>query len=98
MDDVRSGSHEGRLRAIENGPISDPSVLEAAIAACMARTPGGVSTRSLPAAVAEHLGVSAASIAPRGLSVALGLMIATGGIDEVAGRLVPISQEHRQAG
>ncbi len=98
MDDVRSGSQARRLRAVGEGPVSDLAALEEAIAACTARAPGGIVTRSLTAAVAEHFGVDASAISPRGLSVALGLLIATGRLDETGGRLVSVGQEHRQAG
>jgi hypothetical protein len=98
MDDARGGSQARRLRAVGKGPVGDPAVLEEAIAACAAATPGGIVARSLPNAVADHLGVPASAIPERALSVALGLMIATGRLDEVAGRLVPVSQEHRRAG
>jgi hypothetical protein len=48
--------------------------------------------------VADHLDVAPSAISPRDLSGALGLLIATGRVDEVGGRLVAVSQEHRQAG
>ena len=70
----------------------------AAIAACVAHTPGGIPTRSIAGAVADHLGVTLSAIAPEGLSAALGLMIVTGRLDEVGGRLVAVGQEQRQAG
>jgi hypothetical protein len=37
-------------------------------------------------------------VSPEALQVALGLMIATGRLDEVGGRLVALGQERRQAG
>jgi hypothetical protein len=98
MDDARGGIPARRLRAVGDGPVDDPAVLGEAIAACVAVTPGGIVARSLASAVADQLGVAASAISSHGLSVALGLMIATGRLDEVAGRLVPVSQEHRQAG
>lgn len=98
VDDPRGGSQSPRVRQVGGGAIDDCGVLEAAIAACVAATPGGLVARSLVSAVADHLGVAPSRIAPRGLSVALGLMIATGRLDEVAGRLVGVSQEHRRAG
>lgn len=97
-DDAPGGARSPRMRQVGGGTISDCGVLETAIAACVAATPGGLAARSLASAVAEHLGVAPSRISPRGLSVALGVMIATGRLDEVAGRLVEVSQEHRQAG
>ncbi len=85
MDDARGGSQAPRLRAVGDGPVSDPAVLEAAIAVCVAVTPGGIVTRSLVDAVAGELGVARSAISAQGLSVALGLMIATGRLDEVGG-------------
>ena len=64
----------------------------------MAVTPGGILTRSLAGAVADELGVPRAVVSPRAVQVALGLMIATGRVDEVGGRLVAVSQEQRRAG
>ena len=37
-------------------------------------------------------------LCPEALQVALGLMIATGRLDEAAGRLVAVGQEQRRAG
>jgi len=98
MDDARGGSQARRLRAVGDGPVSDPAVLEAAISVCVAVTPGGILTRSLAGAVADELGVPRTAVAPHDLQVALGLMIATGRLDEVAGRLIPVSEEQRRAG
>lgn len=98
MDEARGGHQARRLRAVGDGPVADPVVLEEAIAACVAVAPSGLVVRSLASAVADHLGVAPSAISPHGLSVALGVMIATGRLDEAAGRLVPVSQEHRQAG
>ena len=98
MDDARGGAQARRLRAVGDGPVADPAVLEAAITACVGITQGGIVARSLASAVADQLGVAPSAISPHGLSVALGLMIATGRLDEAGGRLVPVSQEHRQAG
>ena len=98
MEDARSGSQARRLRAVGDGPVSDPAAIEAAIAVCVAVTPGGILTRSLAGAVADELGVPRAVVSPRAVQVALGLMIATGRVDEVGGRLVAVGQEQRQAG
>jgi hypothetical protein len=98
MDDARGGHQARRLRAVGEGPVADPGVLEEAIAACVAAAPGGIVVRSLASAVADHLGAAPSAISPHGLSVALGLLIAAGRLDEAAGRLVPVGQEHRQAG
>ena len=98
MEDARGGSQARRLRAVGDGPVSDPAVLEAAISVCVAVTPGGILTRSLAGAVADELGVPRSAVSPQGIQVTLGLMIATGRVDEVGGRLVAVSQEQRRAG
>ena len=98
MEDARGGSQARRLRAVGDGPVSDPAVLEAVISVCVAVTPGGILTRSLAGAVADELGVPRSVVSPQAIQVALGLMIATGRVDEVGGRLVAVSQEQRRAG
>ena len=98
MEDARGGSQARRLRAVGDGPVSDPAVLEAAIAVCVAVTPGGILTRGLAGAVADELGVPRGAVSPQALQTALGLMIATGRIDEAGGRLVAVGQEQRRAG
>ena len=67
-----------RLRAVGEGPVSDPAALEAAVAACVAEAPGGLAPRGLAAAVAERLGVAVSAVPARGLQVALGVLVATG--------------------
>lgn len=98
MDDARGGSQGRRLRAAGEGPVADPDLLATTIEQCVALSPGGIVARSLVTAVAERMGVAPAAISPRALSTALGLLIATGRVDEVAGRLVAVGQEHRRAG
>jgi len=94
-----SGDGQGRrLRAVEHGAAPDRAALEAAILASVGGGTKGVVTRSLGTLVADHLDVAPSAISPRDLSGALGLLIATGRVDEVGGRLVAVSQEHRQAG
>ena len=87
-----------RLRAVGDGPVSDPAALEAAVAACVAEAPGGLATRGLAAAVAERLGVAVSAVPAQGLQVALGVLVATGRVDEAGGRLVAVGQEERRAG
>ena len=98
MDEARGGSQARRLRAVGDGPVSDTAAIEAAIAVCVAVTPGGILVRSLPGAVADELGVARTAVSSDALQVTLGLMIATGRLDEVGGRLVALGQERRQAG
>lgn len=98
MDEARGGSQARRLRAVGDGPVSDTAALEAAIAVCVAVTPGGILVRSLAGAVADELGVARSAVSPEALQVALGLMIATGRLDETGGRLVAVGQEQRRAG
>jgi len=93
------GDGQGRrLRAVEAGAAPDRAALEAAITASVGATAEGVVTRSLATLVADHLDVAPLAISPRDLSSALGLLIASGRVDEVGGRLVAVSQEQRQAG
>ncbi len=94
-----SGDGQGRrLRAVEHGGTTDRAALEAAILASVGAGSEGVVTRSLGTLVADHLDIAPSAISPRDLSGALGLLIATGRVDEVGGRLVAVSQEQRQAG
>jgi hypothetical protein len=93
------GEGQGRaLRAVERGAVVDRAALEAAITASVGATAGGVVTRSLATLVADHMDVAPSAISPRDLSGALGILIATGRVDEVGGRLIAVSQERRQAG
>lgn len=87
-----------RLRAVDDGPVADAAALGEAAEACIAARPGGIAPRALGSAVAGHLGLPVERVAPEALTVALGLLIATGRVDETGGRLVPVSQEHRRAG
>ncbi len=93
------GDGQGRrLRAVEHGAGPDRAALEAAILASVCAGSEGVVTRSLGTLVADHLDVAPSAISPRDLSGALGLLIASGRVDEAGGRLVAVGQEHRQAG
>jgi hypothetical protein len=87
-----------RLRAVGDGRVSDPALIEATVAAVVAEAPGGLAPRGLAAAVAERLGVAVAAVPARGLQAALGVLIATGRVDEAGGRLVAVGQEERRAG
>lgn len=98
MNDGRGGSPSRRLRAAGEGPVADAAALERAVGDCLAAAPGGIPARSLAAAVADHMGVAVSAVSPRALNVALGVLIATGRLDEVGGRLVAVGREHRQAG
>ena len=97
MDESRSGTAR-RLRAVGEGPVADPAALEAAVAACVADAPGGLAPRALAGAVAERLGVAVAAVPAHGLQAALGVLVATGRVDEAGGRLVAVGQEQRRAG
>ena len=66
MDEARGGSQARRLRAVGDGPVSDTAALEAAIAVCVAVTPGGILVRSLAGAVADELGVARTAVVARG--------------------------------
>ena len=96
-DEKREGTMP-RLRAVGEGPVTDAAALADAAARCVEAAPGGLPRRALGAAVAERLGVPAGRVAPDALATALGLLIATGRVDESAGRLVPVAQERREAG
>ena len=98
MDQARGEVTGRRLRAVVDAPVTDAGVLGQAIAAVLDASPGGLSPRALPAAVAERLGVEADAIGERELTAALGTAFATGRVDEVGGRLVAVSQERREAG
>ena len=86
------------LRAVAPGAVPDRAEVERAILESVGATAGGVTPRSLAALVAERLAVAPASIAADDLTGALGLLIATGRVDEVGGRLVAVDQEQRRAG
>jgi hypothetical protein len=86
------------LRAVAPGAAPERGEIERAIVESLGASPGGVAPRSLMALVAERLAVAPASIAAEELTRALGLLIATGRVDEVGGRLVAVDQEQRQAG
>jgi hypothetical protein len=98
MDGSTNGTTGRRLRAVGGDPVADTAVLRDAAEACVAAAPGGIPPRALAAAVAGHLGIDAGTIAPDALAVALGVLIATGRVDEVGGRLLPVAQERREAG
>jgi hypothetical protein len=97
MDQGADGTGR-RLRAVDDGPVVDAPTLAEAAEACVAALPGGIAPRALGAAVAARLGLPADRVAPEALSVALGLLIATGRVDEAGGRLVHVPQERREAG
>jgi hypothetical protein len=86
------------LRAVAPGGAPDRGEIERAIVESAAAAPGGVAPRTLAALVAERLAVAPAAIGADELTRALGLLIATGRVDEVGGRLVAVDQERRQAG
>jgi len=92
-----TGGATRRLRAVGKGGAPAPEALEDAIRACLAAAPGGLSARVLAAALAERLGTDAAQLPTREVQVALGLLVATGRVDEAGGRLVLVEQERRRA-
>ena len=98
MADRAAGVSGRRLRAVEDEPVVDTALLGAAAEACIRSASGGVAPRSLGAVVAAQLGLPADRVAPGALQVALGVLIASGRVDEVGGRLVGVAQERRQAG
>jgi hypothetical protein len=98
MDGTTKGAAGRRLRAVGGDPVTDPAVLRDAAEACVAAAQGGIPPRALGAAVAGHLGVEAGDVAPDALMSALGLLIATGRVDEVGGRLLHVAEERREAG
>jgi type II secretory pathway component PulM len=86
------------LRAVAPGAVPDRAQIENAIEESVGAAPGGVVVRSLAALVGERLAVAPASLSADDLTGALGLLIATGRVDEVGGRLVAVDQEQRRAG
>jgi hypothetical protein len=96
-----SGSTEGgarRLRAVGGEPVADAGALAEAAAACVGASRTGIAPRALGAAVAGRLGVEPDRIDPDALSAAIGVLIASGRIDEAGGRLVPAAaRESRRA-
>ena len=97
MSQAGDGAQGPRLRAVGQGAAPDRAAIQAAVLSSLGATPDGVVARSLGTLVADHLGVAPATIADE-LTRVLGLLIATGRVDEVAGRLVAVNQEQRQAG
>jgi hypothetical protein len=83
---------------VQDAPVTDAGVLGQAIAAVLGARPGGMAPRALRTAVADRLGVAAEAVGERELNAALGTAFATGRVDEVGGRLVPVTQERREAG
>ena len=98
MSESVEGAQGRRLRAVEPGVAPGRADLERAIVESLAANAGGVVTRSLGTLVAERLDVAPAAIRADELTGALGLLIATGRVDEAGGRLVAVSQETRRAG
>jgi hypothetical protein len=87
-----------RLRAVGDALVPDAATLAEAAALCVGAVPAGIPRRALGAAVAARLGVPVDAVSPDALATALGLLIATGRVDESAGRLLPVAQERRAAG
>ncbi len=98
MTDMDRGTTERRLRAVHDAPVHDPVALANAVEACVLAVPAGLPRRALGRAVAEWLGVPVEAVPAGALTTALGLLIATGRVDESAGRLVGVTQERREAG
>jgi len=97
MDGATGGAGR-RLRAVGEPGAPAPEALEDAIRACLAAAPGGLLARALVPALAERLGTSPAALPAREVQVALGLLIATGAVDEASGRLALVEEERRRAG
>jgi hypothetical protein len=97
MGQETSGTGTRRLRAVGAGSTGDPAALGEEILAAATGTPGGIAPRALRAAVAGRLGVTEADVPADALTTALGLLIATGRLDEAGGRLVAVSREERRA-
>ena len=98
MTDHGAAPVGGRLRAVGGGAVADTALLGEAMVACVAAAEGGLARRALGPAVAARLGVGVDDLVPDALSVALGLLIASGRVDESGGRLVSVAQERRRAG
>ena len=65
MEDARGGSQARRLRAVGDGPVSDPAVLEAAISVCVAVTPVSSScTRMFHAPRGPRAGTAKSNASP----------------------------------
>jgi hypothetical protein len=96
-DEMHTGATP-RLRAVGDAPVADAATLAEAAARCVEAVPAGLPRRALGAAVAARLGIPVDAVEPDALATALGLLIATGRVDESAGRLVPVAQERREAG
>lgn len=98
MSESGDGGQGRRLRAVEPGAAPGRAEIERAIVESLAGSADGVVTRSLGTLVAERLGVAPGAIRADDLTGALGLLVATGRVDETGGRLVAVSQETRRAG
>jgi hypothetical protein len=98
MDHPPGGTHPWRLRALDGDHVPAAEAVGEAILACLEDAPQGLPVRSLPGAVAERLGVAATASLGQRVTSALGLLIATGCVDEVGGRLVTARGEQRRAG
>lgn len=96
-DEMREGAAP-RLRAVGEGPVTDAALLADVVTQCVEAAPAGLARRALGPAVAARLGLPADGVSPDALVTALGLLIATGRVDESAGRLVTVPQERREAG
>ncbi len=91
------GTEERRLRAVAERPAVDREAIGRAVAASAAEDPAGIPVAGLRAAVAERLGVAPGAVPEADVMAALGLLIATGSIDESGGRLTAVDQEARRA-
>jgi hypothetical protein len=96
--DGSTGGAPRRLRAVGEAGAPAPEALEEALLACLAAAPGGLAARALVPALAERLGTTTAGLPAREVQVALGLLVATGRVDEASGRLVLVEEERRRAG
>lgn len=94
METTGDGVSERRLRAVGEGSAGRDELRDAVLACAR----GGVETRELRRAVAGRLALPAEAVPGEPLAAALGLLIATGRVDERGGRLLAVPQERRRAG
>lgn len=97
MDGERE--REGRrLRAVERGGAITRAAIETAVVEAVGGDSRGLPLRALGPAVADRLGVAPAAVGAEALQSVIGLLIATGRLDEADGRLLRVDVEERRAG
>ena len=98
METTDDGARARRLRAVGEPEIAGRDAMSDAIEACVAADPAGIAVRDLRRVVGERLALAPDAVIADDLTAALGLLIATGRVDESGGRLLALSQERRRAG